>query len=68
MLNICTKLHVNTFDSFNAIEGTGSPYKTECNCQLKITIGHYSMRNIGGDMVFVLCIPFDDDLYMYQNL
>ena len=38
MLNICIKFHVNTFDSCNVI------YKSEYNCQLKVTNGHNSMR------------------------
>ena len=60
MLNMCTKFHENTFDSFNVIEGTRFPYKSGYNCQFKITKGHNSMRNVGGDMVLVLCTPSGD--------
>ena len=57
MLNMCTKFHENTFDNCNVIEGTRFPYKSGYNCQFKITKGHTSMRNVGGDMVLVLCTP-----------
>ena len=60
MLSICTKFHVNIFASFNVTEGTRSPYKSEYNCRLKITQRHSSMRNVGGDMVLVLCTLSDD--------
>ena len=43
MLNMCTKFHKNTFDSFNVIEGTRFPYNS-----VKITCGGInSMRNVG---------------------
>ena len=58
----------NTFDSFNVIEGTGFSYKSGYNCQFKIIKGHNSMRNVGADMGFVLCAPFDDGLYLNRNL
>ena len=53
--NICIKFHENTFDSFNVKEVTRFPYKSGYNCQLKITTGHNSMRNAGGDLVLILC-------------
>ena len=61
MLNMCTKFHENTL---TVIEGTRFLY----NCQLQITKGHNIMRNVGEDMVFVLCTPSDDGLYLNQNL
>ena len=54
MLNMCTKFHENTSDSFNVREGTRFPYKSGYNCQFKIAMGHNYMRNVGADMVFVL--------------
>ena len=68
MLNMCTKFHENTFDSFNVIEETRFPYKSGYNCQFKNKKGHNFMRNVGADMIFVLCKPFDDGLYLTQNL
>ena len=64
MLNMCTKFHENTFDSFNVIEGTRFPYKSGYYCQFKITKEHNSMRNVGKDIVLVLCTPSDDGLYL----
>ena len=68
MLSMCTKFHENTFDGFNVIDGMRFPNKSGCNCQFKITKGHNSMRNVGAYKVFVLCIPFDDGLYLNRNL
>ena len=68
MLNMCTKFHENTFDSCNVTEGTSFPYKSGYNCKFKITMGHNSMRNVGADMFFVLCTPFDNGLYLNRNL
>ena len=68
MLNIYTKFHESTFDSFNVTEGIRFPYRSGYNCQIKITKGHSSMRNVGGDMVIVLCTPSDDGLYFYKKI
>ena len=32
----------------------------------KISKGHNSVKNDGGVLVFVLCTPSDDGLYLYQ--
>ena len=63
MLNTSTKFHGNTSDSLNVIDGT-SGY----NCQLKITKEHNSMKNVGRDIVLVLCTFSDDGFYLYKIL
>ena len=60
MLNMCTKFHETTFDSFNVKERTRFPYERGYSCQFKSTKGHNSMRNVVADMVFVLCTLFGD--------
>ena len=34
---------------------------------VKFAKGHNSVKNVGGVMVLVLCMFFDDDLYLYQG-
>ena len=34
---------------------------------VKFVKGHTSIKNVGGIMVLVLCISFDNALYLYQN-
>ena len=57
MLNMCSKFHENTFDSFKVIEGTRFPYKSGYTCQFKIIQGHNYMRNVGADMVLFFANP-----------
>ena len=71
MLNICTKFHENTSDSFNVIKLRDNisilkSYKYGYNCKLKITNGSDSKKNVGGNMAPVLCTT-DNALYLYQN-
>ena len=33
---------------------------------VKFAMGHNSVKNVSGVMIFVLCMSFDDDLYLYQ--
>ena len=62
---------VSTFDSFSSIEGTRPPptYIVQVNtiANLRLREKNKSMRNVGGDMVLILCTPSEDGLYWYQN-
>ena len=34
---------------------------------VKFAKGHNSIKNVGGGMILVLCMSFDDALYWYQG-
>ena len=64
MFKVCTKFHENTFDSFNVIEGTKSPYLkvtiVDTTASLKLQKGMIPFNIMGGYMVLVLYTPSDD--------
>ena len=73
MLCICTKFHENTLKHLKRYRREKilklKSFKSGYNFpQLKISKGHNSMQNVGGDMVLVLCIPSDDGLSLHQVL
>ena len=68
MLNICTRYLRIPLTVLNVREGIRFLYKSGYNCQFTITKGYNYTRNVGGDMVLVLCTLSQDDLYLYQNL
>ena len=59
MLYICTKFHENISKGFRVTELTQFLIS-------KFSKGHYSVKNVGGVLVLVLCLLSDDALYLYK--
>ena len=59
MLYICTKFNENISKGFRVIERTRLPI-------FNFSKGNNSVKNVGGVMVLVLCLLFDDPLYLYK--
>ena len=55
---IWTKFHENLLDGFKVIEWT--------RFHGKISMGHNSIKGVGGVMVLVLCTSTDGGLYLYK--
>ena len=55
---ISTKFHENILD--------GISYRADTIFIRKISKGHNSEKNVGGESVLVLCTSSDDGLYLYQ--
>ena len=51
MLNMCTKFHENTFDSFNVIEGTISHARVDTLANLKLQRGIIQYYLIQRDII-----------------
>ena len=41
-------------------------YYADTISTLKFAKGHNSVKNVGGVMVLILCVSFDDALYLYE--
>ena len=59
MVYICKKFHENILHGIKVIERTR--FQSE-----KFQRAIYSVKNVGGVSVLVLCTLSDDDLYLYQ--
>ena len=52
-------------DSVKYLKGYGSSLADTISI-VKFAKWHNSVKNVGGVIVFVLCMSFDDDLYWYK--
>ena len=57
-LNISIKFHKKNLD--------GIKVKKRTRFSTKKSKGHNSVNNVGGVMVFFLCVLFDSGLYLYK--